>query len=188
MLTVTGLGCVRGERTLFEDLSFAVAAGGALQIEGRNGAGKSSLLRLLAGLLRPAAGSIAIDGRLAYAGHQIALKPGARLADELAFWARLDGAPAGAVEAALAAMDLAALAGLPVSVLSSGQARRAALARVIASGARLWLLDEPAVGLDTASLGRLATALAAHRATGGAVIAATHVDIGLAAPERLGLG
>lgn len=187
MLTVTNLACERGGRMLFEGLSFTVAAGGALQVEGRNGAGKSSLLRLLAGLLRPAAGNVARPERTAFAGHQVALKPEPALARELLFWARLDGRTPDHVAAALDALGLAGLAEVPVGVLSSGQARRAALARVIASGAELWLLDEPGVGLDAASLVRLAGALATHRAAGGAVVLATHGDVGLDAPARLAL-
>lgn len=187
-LVAEGLACERGGRRVFEGLGFALAPGEALQVEGRNGAGKSSLLRLLAGLLRPAAGTIANPFRIAFAGHDVALKPTMRLERELAHWAQLDGAGPGAVAAALAAFDLAGLADLPVAVLSSGQKRRAGLARVAASGAELWLLDEPGVGLDTASMARLAEAMAAHRARGGLVVAATHGDIGLAAPSRLTLG
>lgn len=184
-LVAEGLACERGGRRIFANVGFMVEPGNALQVEGRNGAGKSSLLRLLAGLLRPVAGRLSNPFRIAFAGHDVALKPGMHLIDELAHWARLDGAAPGAVTSALEAFDLTALAGLPVSVLSSGQKRRAALARVAASGAQLWLLDEPGVGLDAASMARLAGALAEHRARGGLVIAATHGDIGLEGPARL---
>ena len=187
-LVAEGLACERGGRRVFAGLDFALAPGGALQVEGRNGAGKSSLLRLLAGLLRPAAGRLANPFRTAFAGHEVSMKPAMRLGAELAYWARLDGARPEAVGAALAAFDLADLAALPVAVLSSGQKRRAALARVAASGAELWLLDEPGVGLDAASMARLAAVLADHRARGGLVVAATHGDIGLDAPARLVLG
>lgn len=187
-LVAEGLACERGGRRVFAGVDFAIDPGGALQVEGRNGAGKSSLLRVLAGLLPPADGRLANPFRTAFAGHDVALKPGMRLADELAHWARLDAAAPGAVGAALAAFDLVELAGLPVAVLSSGQKRRAALARVAASGAPLWLLDEPGVGLDTASMALLAAAMAQHRAGGGLVVAATHGDIGLDAPARLVLG
>ena len=187
-LNVEGLACVRGGRTVFADIGFALAPGGALQIEGANGAGKSSLLRILAGLLAPAAGAVANPFRTAWLGADATLKAGMRLRGELDHWARLDGAAASAVDAALAAFDLAPLADLPVDMLSSGQRRRAALARVHASGAELWLLDEPGVGLDSASLARLSVAMAVQRARGGAVIVATHGDIGLDAPARLVLG
>ena len=186
-LVVSDLACVRGSRTVFEGVSFALAGGGALQVEGANGTGKSSLLRILAGLLVAAAGTVANPFGVAWLGADATLKPGMRLRTELLHWARLDQRPAAAVDAALAAFDLTALGDLPVDVLSSGQRRRAALARVHASGVALWLLDEPAVGLDTASVDRLATAIARHRNGGGAVIVATHGDIGLAAPQRLRL-
>lgn len=184
-LVAEDLACVRGGRPVFAGVSFTLAPGAALQVEGRNGAGKSSLLRLLAGLLAPAGGRLGNPYRIAWLGADATLKPGT-LAAELGYWARLDGR-ADAVPAALAAFDLTGLAALPVEVLSSGQRRRAALARVHASGAPLWLLDEPAVGLDTASVALLAAACAAHRAGGGLVVAATHGDIGLDAPQRLAL-
>lgn len=186
-LVAHDLGCDRGGRRVFEHVGFTLRPGEALQVEGRNGAGKSSLLRLLGGLLRAAAGRVDNPFRSAWAGHEVALKPGMTLAAELAHWARLDGAPPRAVERAMAAFDLTALAGLPAGILSSGQRRRAALARVHAAGAELWLLDEPGVGLDAASLDRLAAAFARHRAGGGLVVAATHGDIGLDAPQRLRL-
>ena len=184
-LIATDLACVRGGRLVFERVSFALASGGALQVEGPNGAGKSSLLRVLAGLLGPADGTLVNSFGNAWLGADATLKPGTRLRAELDYWARLDRRPSSAVDAALAAFDLTGLADLPVDVLSSGQRRRAALARVHASSAALWLLDEPGVGLDTASLSLLARAIAAHRAAGGAVVVATHGDIGVDAPQRL---
>lgn len=184
-LIVENLACSRGGRTLFENLNLHLDPGAALQIEGRNGAGKSSLLRVLAGLLRPSAGIIHNPFRIAWAGHDLALKPNIVLRDDLTHWARLDRRDATHVSAALDAFDLTALADLPVAVLSSGQKHRAALARAHASGAELWLLDEPGVGLDTASLARLAAAVRAHRAAGGLVIVATHADVGLDATQRL---
>ncbi len=183
-LVVEGLACVRGGRAVFEGVTLHLERGGALQVEGRNGAGKSSLLRILAGLLAPAEGRIDNPFSIGWLGAEATLKPGRTLARELDHWARLDGR-AGAVGAALAAFDLTPLADLPVEILSSGQRRRAALARVHASGADLWLLDEPAVGLDTASVALLAGAIASHRVGGGAVIVATHGGIGLDAPQRL---
>ncbi|MBU6164736.1 MAG: heme ABC exporter ATP-binding protein CcmA [Alphaproteobacteria bacterium] len=186
-LDITDLACRRGGRLLFEGVSAHVAPGGALLLVGPNGTGKSSLLRLLAGLLPAAAGSIGFAGRRAFAGHEVALKPRETLGAELSHWARLDGGLM-RLPAALAAMNLAGLVDVPCRMLSSGQKRRAALARVLAAGADLWLLDEPTAGLDTASAGLLAAAMAAHRAAGGIVVAAVHGEIGLddAAVLRLG--
>ena len=185
-LTVTSLACERGGRALFTGLSFAVPPGDALQVEGPNGSGKSSLLRILAGLLDPAAGSVTGGGARGFLGHDAALKPGMTVAAELAHWARLDGAGA-AVVAAMAAMNLTGLADVPCRHLSSGQRRRAGLARVIASGAPLWLLDEPTAGLDTASAALLADAMRAHRAGGGMIVAAVHGDIGLGGAQTMRL-
>ena len=186
-LVVTDLACRRGDRLLFSGVAFRVMPGGALTVEGPNGCGKSSLLRLLAGLLAPEAGSIDGGGARGFLGHDTALKPRQKLGDELAFWARLDGA-LGRLPAAMAAVNVAGLADVPCRHLSSGQRRRAGLARVIASGAPLWLLDEPTAGLDTASTALLAAAMTVHRAAGGMVIAAVHGDIGLADHDTLRLG
>ena len=187
LLAVDGLAARRGGRTVFAGVGFTLVPGGALQVEGANGAGKSTLLRVLAGLLPAAAGTIANPFTTAFAGHDVALKPGPSLGDELAHWARLDGVDAAAVARAAAAFALTPLLGLPAGILSSGQRRRAALTRVAASGAELWLLDEPDAGLDAASHGLLATAIAAHRASGGLVVAVTHGDLGIADPQRLRL-
>ncbi len=177
-LEATDLACARGGRLIFDGVALRVARGGALLVQGPNGAGKSSLLRLLAGLLRPAAGTLGNPFRTAYLGHDNALKSDRSLAQELRFWGRLDGAGDRWLSA-LDRFDLAPLAALPTRLLSSGQKRRAALARTWASGAELWLLDEPSVGLDAASLDRLAAACAEHRAAGGLIVAATHVPLGL---------
>lgn len=185
-LTVADLACRRGDRLLFDGLSFRVEPGAALHLEGPNGSGKSSLLRILAGLLAPAGGSIAGGGARGFLGHDWALKPRMTLGAELAHWARLDDGLA-RLQSAMAAMNVAALADVPCKHLSSGQRRRAGLARVLASGAELWLLDEPTAGLDTASTQLLAAAMATHRATGGMIVAAVHGDIGLDAPQRLQL-
>jgi heme exporter protein A len=186
-LAVTGLAATRGGRAVFAGVSFALSPGDALQIEGANGAGKSTLLRVLAGLLPPAAGAVANPFATAFAGHEVALKPGPTLARELAHWARLDGAGAAGIAAAAEAFALTPLLDLPAGILSSGQRRRAALARGAASGAALWLLDEPDAGLDAASKALLADAIAAHRATGGLVVAVTHGEVGLESPQKLRL-
>jgi heme exporter protein A len=186
-LVLENLACRRGGRLLFEGLSARVDPGGALLLTGRNGAGKSSLLRLLAGLLRPEAGDVRGGGRRAFLGHDVALKPRQTLGQELNYWARLDDGLA-RLPAALAAMNVAALVDVPCRHLSSGQRRRAGLTRVLAAGADCWLLDEPTAGLDAASGQLLAQAMAAHRAAGGIVVAAVHGDIGLADAAEVRIG
>lgn len=172
---------------LFEGVDFTVNPGGALVLEGPNGSGKSSLLRLLAGLLEPAGGNISGGGARAYLGHDAALKPRLALGDDLAYWARLDDG-LDRLPAAMAAMNVASLAAVPCQHLSAGQRRRAGLARVVASGAPLWLLDEPTAGLDAASEQLLVAAATQHRAGGGMIVAAVHGNIGLMAPQHLRLG
>ena len=186
-LVIEDLACRRGGRLLFEGISARVAPGGALLLVGPNGTGKSSLLRLLAGLLPAAAGRVDFAGRRAFLGHEVALKPRQTLGGELAYWAGLDGGN-DRLPGALAAMNLDALTDVPCRMLSSGQKRRAGLARVMAAGADLRLLDEPTAGLDTASVALLADAMAAHRAAGGLVVAAVHGDIGLTGAETVRLG
>ncbi len=187
-LKAEGLAAFRGERLVFRDLDFAVQAGGALVLAGPNGSGKSTLLRLLAGLVRPMAGRLLWNDadalsdltgharRVAYLGHQDAVKPGLTAAENLALPARLSG---GSVPVALAALGLEALADLPARMLSAGQKRRLALARLALTKAPLWLLDEPTLGLDSAAIDRFGALLADHRAAGGIVIAATHVPLPL---------
>ena len=171
LLALENVACVRGGRLLFEGLSLILGPGEAALATGPNGAGKSSLLRLAAGLLRAAAGTVA-RAQAALADEHLALDERQALADALAFWS-VDAAPG------IAAMGLSPLASMPVRMLSAGQRKRAALARVISSGAPLWLLDEPGNGLDSDGLARLDAAMAAHRAAGGAILAAAHQPIGL---------
>jgi heme exporter protein A len=196
MLEGRDLACWRGERAVFAGLSFTLPPGGALLLVGANGAGKSSLLRLLAGLVPLAEGELLWQGRdaladrvahaarLRYLSHQDALKPSLSARENLSFYARLWG---GGVEAALESVGLAELAELPARVLSSGQKRRLALARLALAPAPLWLLDEPTVGLDAASVEKLGVLLAAHRAAGGAVLAATHLPLPLPGAQELRL-
>lgn len=190
--------CVfRGDRLVLDGVSLSLAAGGALLLTGPNGAGKSTLLRVLAGLRRPDSGAVLWQGapaladpaahaaRVAYLGHQDALKPGLSVRENLALFvsagrggdrARPEGDN---LEAALTAMDLLPLADLPARLLSAGQKRRTALARVLLAQASLWLLDEPSLGLDSAAIALLGTALAQHRTQGGLVVATTHVPLPL---------
>ena len=177
-LSFAGVTGARGGRELFRDLSFALSAGTALWVKGPNGVGKSTLVRIAAGLLPPMAGTVQRDGAVALLAEAAALDASVTLGAALSFWAGLDGAH-DRLGAALMAMDIASLADVPVRMLSTGQKRRAAIARVIASGAPLWLLDEPANGLDAASLDRLETAIARHRDAGGAVLVASHVAVAL---------
>lgn len=156
----------RGGRLLLDGLDLALNSGEALQIVGPNGSGKSSLIRLAAGLLRPESGSVE-RSRLALADDNLALDRELPLRRALQFWG-------GATDEAMDALGLAHLAPVPVRLLSSGQAKRATLARVAASGARLWLLDEPLNALDAEGADRLSTLVARHLSNGGAVLAASH--------------
>lgn len=178
-LRFNGVACLRGNRLLFEGLSYAIEAGGAALVTGPNGAGKSSLLRIAAGLLDPAAGEVDRNGGIALVNEAPALEPQRPLHAALAFWARIDGGGAADVARGLDAMGLGRLADVPVRMLSTGQRKRAALARAVAGSAAIWLLDEPGNGLDAASLERLAAAMAAHRSRGGIVLAASHQPLGL---------
>ncbi len=196
MLQAEGVAAFRGERLVLRNVSFTLRAGGALMLTGANGAGKSTLLRLLAGLGRPAAGQVSWRGqdmradlgahatRIAYVGHQDAVKPGLTAAENLGFAARLGG---GSVAEGLAAFGIAALADLPARMLSAGQRRRLALARLAVTQAPLWLLDEPTLGLDAAAVARFGTLLAQHRERGGVVVAATHLPLPMADAAELRL-
>jgi heme exporter protein A len=189
VLAAEDVAVFRGERLVFSELSLHVKAGGALVLAGPNGSGKSTLLRLLAGLIRPAAGRVLWGGAdvfadlaghgrvVAYLGHLDAVKPGLTVTENLRFAATVSGRP---IAAALEAVGLQALADLPARMLSAGQKRRLALSRLMLSRARLWLLDEPTLGLDTASIERFGVLLARHREGGGMVVAATHVPLPLA--------
>jgi heme exporter protein A len=187
-LALDKIACVRGDRLLFEGLSFALGAGGAALVVGPNGSGKSSLLRLVAGLLRPAAGSISRTGELAWLGEQPALDGSQPLYRALSYWADIDRVDKATVPECLGYLGIGHLAEVPVRMLSTGQRRRAGLARVMMSGAVIWLLDEPANGLDAGAIGLLQSAVARHLAAGGIVIAATHqpLEIGDALIVDLG--
>ncbi len=185
-----GVTCVRGERTVFVDLGFSIEAGGAIVLRGPNGSGKSSLLRVMAGLLRPVGGTLRWNGedvaddpeahreRLHFVGHGDAVKPVLTAAENLAFWAGLRDAPLDTM-AALARFGLDHLAETPGRFLSAGQRRRLTLARLAASPAELWLLDEPTVALDRESVEALEAAIADHLQGGGMLAVATHAPIEL---------
>jgi heme exporter protein A len=197
VLQVDGVAAFRGGRLVFRDLGFTVPAGEALILTGPNGAGKSTLLRLLAGLLPAAAGRVLWQGedaladlplhaqRIAYVGHQDAVKPGLTAAENLAFTARIGRV---APDVGLAAMGLSALADLPARMLSAGQRRRLALARLPLSPALLWLVDEPTLGLDARAVELFGALASEHRARGGLVVAATHAALPLAGAAELRLG
>ena len=179
LLRLDDVACIRGDRLLFEGLSLTLNRGDALWLRGPNGAGKSSLIRLAAGLLRPAAGSIERRERVALIDEAAALDAELPLRRALDFWARVDTVDGHAVDGAMDAMALAPLADVPVAMLSTGQRKRAAMVRVIASGAPIWLLDEPANGMDEAAQARLVAAIAKHRTNGGAVMLASHFALGV---------
>lgn len=170
LLKGEGLALVRGGRLLFEQLDLELGAGEALHVSGPNGSGKSSLIRMVAGLLRPSAGCLE-RAEAALSDNLLALDLELPLSRALAFW---QGPRLGEAMRIFALEDLAHV---PVRLLSTGQAKRAQLARVLASGAPLWLLDEPQNGLDRKGLAELDTAIAEHRAQGGAVLAASHTAL-----------
>lgn len=196
-LVAENLSVTRGHRTVFAGLGFALAPGGALILAGPNGAGKSTLLRILAGLLPVGAGEVHLGDvslredrggfvdHVLHTGHLDALKPAFTARETLAFHADLYGASRGRIDGALDALDLGFLADQPVRVLSAGQKRRLGLARLALVDRPLWLLDEPTVSLDARSAGRVARMARDHCASGGMVVAATHIDLGIEGAARL---
>lgn len=187
----------RGDRMIVDGLSFALRAGEALLLTGANGAGKTTVLRALAGLMPIAGGSVALEGgaldgdvgdQCHFVGHLNGLKSGLSAQENLAFWANyLGGAGAVGVSEALERFELSALADVPAGALSAGQKRRLGLARLLVVQRPVWLLDEPTVSLDAQSVGLLAGVIEAHRGGGGMVIAATHLPLGLADTRELRL-
>jgi heme exporter protein A len=195
-LSAVDLACHRGGRDVFAGLSFAVAAGEVLAVTGRNGAGKSSLLRTIVGLVRIAHGRLGLEGGDAeltiaeqahYLGHQDALKPSLSVAENLRFWTAFLGSAVD-IHPSLDAVGLDDLADLPAAYLSAGQRRRLSIARLIAVKRPIWLLDEPTSTLDAAAQDRLTGLMRAHLAGGGLIVAATHGGIGLEATQELRLG
>ncbi|MCO4092743.1 MAG: heme ABC exporter ATP-binding protein CcmA [Sphingorhabdus sp.] len=173
-LSLDNVAVMRGNRILLRGLSVAARAGDVIWIRGANGCGKSSLLRLVAGLLTVMSGTIHSEGRMALADENMALDANVTVEAALRFWADLDGASADARHAALTDMDLQNLVHIPVRFLSTGQRKRASIARVLASNADIWLMDEPYNGLDSASCARLDQAIIARVASGGIVLVAAH--------------
>jgi heme exporter protein A len=173
-INVDNVAVIRGNRLVLRGLTVTARSGDIIWVRGANGCGKSTLLRLIAGLLYATAGSIQTEGRIALADENLALDANLTVEKALMFWADMDGASAGARGAALADMDLQSLAQVPVRFLSTGQRKRACIARVLTSQADIWLLDEPYNGLDSASCARLDLAITAHAANGGIVLVAAH--------------
>ena len=187
----------RGGETVFSDVSFTLRAGEALVVTGPNGSGKSTLLAMLGGLLPLASGRIGFDGSetfptLAsachYLGHQNAMKTALTVGENLGFWQDFLGDSRLPFDAALEAVGLEGLGHLPFSVLSTGQKRRAAIARLLVSHRPVWLLDEPTAGLDAASEARFGELMAGHLREGGILVAATHLPLGLAGAVELRMG
>jgi len=196
-LLIEDLACVRGERRLFDSLGFTVAAGEAAVVTGPNGAGKSSLLRLIAGLLRPAGGRILLEGREGdgplgasahFVGHLDGVKSALTVRENLEFTRALLGGEAAATDAALARLGLAPLASLPARMLSAGQKRRLALARLLVATRSLWLLDEPTTALDAEGRETFAALAEEHLARGGIVVATTHAPLGFPRAQEIRLG
>lgn len=198
-LVVERLGCRRGGRLIFSDLSFTLASGEAVALTGRNGAGKSSLIAMICGRLRPDTGTIGCEGAgtseddaplpelIHHLGHREGMKSALTARENLDTAQKLLGAPDLSVGAALDHVGLPHVAELPVGYLSAGQRRRVALARLLVARRPFWLLDEPAAALDTASQQMLCALMNAHLAQGGAILAATHGPLGIAAREvRMG--
>jgi len=191
-LSVRDLACVRGERPVFSQIDFDLAAGEMLTLKGPNGAGKSSLIRQVAGLLDVSGGAIELLGaaegetvgdHALYAGHLDAVKAPLSVFENMAFWADFYGVARAMIDPALACFALAHLVSLPASVLSAGQKRRLGLARLALIPRPIWLLDEPTVSLDVTSVARLADLMRTHLKQGGLILAATHIDLGIGSRE-----
>ncbi|WP_417485233.1 heme ABC exporter ATP-binding protein CcmA [Maricaulis salignorans] len=196
-LSVSDLGLSRGDMVLARDLGLALGPGEALLLTGRNGTGKTSLLRALAGFIDPDAGEITLNDEpaaltaadsIAWLGHADGLKPGETPRSALRFWADLYGQPRTAIMPALRALEIDHLIDRPAARLSRGQQRRCGLARIVLAHRPLWLLDEPAGPLDAEGRACLAALVASHRARGGLVIAATHQPLDWPDARSLDMG
>ena len=184
-LHLENVAVIRGNRLVLSGLNLRVAAGELMWVRGANGCGKSTLLRVIAGLLNSTSGEVRADGRLALADENLALDPNLTVSDALRFWANMDGASPSERDAALTAMDLVSLSDVPVRYLSTGQRKRASIARVLASRCAIWLLDEPYNGLDSASCAHLDKAILSHIGAGGIVMLAAHQSPSINVSESL---
>jgi heme exporter protein A len=197
-LAVENLAGERGGEPVFAGVSFALDEGAALAVTGPNGAGKTTLLRIIAGLLPAAAGRVALDGggeawpsaqaAAHFLGHQNGMKTALTVEENLSFWRDFNGEPHLEVQEALEMVGLGAIGHLPFGYLSTGQKRRAAIARMLVSYRPLWLLDEPTAGLDAASERQFAELMQAHLEDGGMIVAATHLPLGLKGAGELRMG
>jgi len=179
-LIVKNLSCARGGVAVLAGVNLTLAAGDALILRGPNGSGKTTLLRTIAGLQPPLRGEVRVDSEaIAYAAHADGLKATLSVLDNLQFWAGIYGT--GAIDTALSAFDLAALVDRPAQNLSAGQKRRLGLARLLVTGRPIWVLDEPTVSLDTASVAMFAETVERHLAAGGSALIATHIDLPITA-------
>jgi len=195
-LSGRGIRCVRGGREVFSGLDFAVTSGEALAVTGANGSGKTSLLRIIAGLLALAGGSIDLEGgegeltlaeQAHYLGHRDAMKPALSVLENLSFWRNFLGGEVFDAGQSLEQVGIAHAARLPAAYLSAGQRRRLSIARLIAVRRPIWLLDEPTSALDAAGQTLFTAVMRDHLARGGIVIAATHAPLGIEANElRIG--
>ena len=177
-LIVTGLSVARGGIPVLEGLDFTLRSGEALILRGPNGVGKTTVLRTVAGLQPPLAGSVGLEREaMAYAGHADGIKSTLSVRENLTFWAEVFGT--GRVDAAMAAFDLGSLADRAAGGLSAGQKRRLGLARMVVTGRPVWVLDEPTVSLDSSAVALFAQAVRAHMGQGGMALMATHIDLGL---------
>lgn len=184
-LHLENVAVIRGNRQVLSGLNLRVAAGELVWVRGANGCGKSTLLRVISGLLNSTSGEVRADGRLALADENLALDPNLTVSDALRFWAHMDGASPSERDAALTAMDLVSLSDVPVRYLSTGQRKRASIARVLASRCAIWLLDEPYNGLDSASCAHLDKAILSHIGSGGIVMLAAHQSPSINVSESL---
>lgn len=192
-LVLDALAGRRGERVLFENLTLTLRPGEGAELRGPNGVGKTTLLLVVAGILRPAAGRVRLDGgdpearpetAIGYLGHRAALKGRLTVTENLRFWAALNGGTADAIAAALEVVGLGGIAGLDAGLLSAGQSKRLALARLLVSERPVWLLDEPVAALDAEGEALVGRLLDAHLERGGIVLAATHQTLATTQPLR----
>ena len=181
-LSVKDLSCARGGMPVLEGVSFTLEPGRVLVLRGPNGIGKTTLLRTIAGLQPTLSGEVTgADDRVAYGAHADGLKAALSVWENLAFWAGIYGTPVERIKPALFAFDLYPLQYRQAQALSAGQKRRLSLARLLLTGRPVWLLDEPTVSMDAASVGLFAEAVKGHCAEGGSALIATHIDLGLEA-------